>query len=286
MSRENVLPVRRRTLIAALGTGTALALAGCSGDGGDSTDGSNGGGGTPTATPTPTTEAAVPAQYETATALGGQERSPASLASQSSVSYQPDPNGKEQCSNCTYYIKDKNDDGMGACAIVEGTIEPTGWCVSYAQYQGTETPTSAEAVEVPPDATCAVCGMSAADFPDWNGQVVHADSTRAFFCSSGCTVTYHVAPDSFAVTSSGIAGLWVTDFETGQRIDGTTAYYALETDSERIDDPMRLNPAPFAARDDAVAYVEAVDYLTTDDIVELAAFDRELAAQYRDRFLD
>jgi hypothetical protein len=49
---------------------------------------------------------------------------------------------------------------------------------------------------------------------------------------------------------------------------------------------MRLNPAPFADRVDAVAYVEAVDYLTTDDVVELDAFDRELAGRYRSRFLE
>lgn len=69
-------------------------------------------------------------------------------------------------------------------------------------------------------------------------------------------------------------------------IDGTTAYYALETDADRLDDPMQVNPAPFAAREDAVSYVEAVESLTEDDIVELTAFDRDLAEQYRGQLLE
>lgn len=55
------------------------------------------------------------------------------------------------------------------------------------------------------------------------------------------------------------------------------------TDSQSatdIDDPMRLNPAPYGDRADAVAYVDEVQYLTEDDVVELSAFDRELAEQY------
>jgi hypothetical protein len=78
----------------------------------------------------------VPAEYETATAIGGTERNPDAVASKSAVQYQSDPKDGQQCSNCTYYIEDKNDDGLGACAIVEGKVEPSGWCASYAEYEG------------------------------------------------------------------------------------------------------------------------------------------------------
>lgn len=143
-----------------------------------------------------------------------------------------------------------------------------------------------QAVEVPDDANCPVCDMKSANFPEWNAQVVHEDDAREFCCTSGCATTYYVEPDRFAETDAAIAGLWVTDFGSSEFIDGMEAYYALETDSDRIDDPMRLNPAPFANRDDAVAYVNEVEYLSTDDVVELSAFDRELATQYRARFLE
>lgn len=151
---------------------------------------------------------------------------------------------------------------------------------------GTPTASLDRTVSFPADSRCPVCDMKAADYPDWNAQVVHEDGTRAFFDTAGCLVTYYTLPGQFADTDAPIRGVWVTDFETRDLVDGTTAHYALETDSDRVDDPMRLNPAPFADRTDAVAYVDAVDYLTTDDIVGLEAFDRELAMQYRSRFVE
>jgi hypothetical protein len=151
---------------------------------------------------------------------------------------------------------------------------------------GDRTPAAIEPVSVPADARCPVCNMVPADYPDWNAQALHEDGERAFFDTSGCAVTYYALPGEFAATDADLAGLWVTDFETRETVDGTMAYYALETDSERVEDPMRRNPAPFADRADAEAYVDAVDYLTTEDIVRLEAFDRELAMQYRANFIE
>jgi len=156
----------------------------------------------------------------------------------------------------------------------DGTAEPSG--------------ESLEPVDVPADASCAVCGMPAgkSKFSDWNAQAVHEDETRAYFCTSGCATTYYAVPEAFAETDAAVAGLWVTDFETHEFVDGTEAFFALETDSDRLEDPMGLNPAPFADRADAVAYVDAVAYLTEDDIVDLSAFDRDLAEQYRGTHLE
>jgi nitrous oxide reductase accessory protein NosL len=266
----------RRKLLALLGTSSALALAGCTGDTGN-------GNGDETPTPTPTPGDTVPEVYETATARGGMERDPNNLSSKSTVNYQEEPKNGRKCANCSLYIEDQNGDGTGACAVVEGNIEPDAWCVSYVEYEGSGT---AEAVDVPDDASCAVCGMNAADFPDWNGQTVHGDDTRAYFCSSGCATTYHTVPEEFAETDAEIAGFWVTGFESREFIDGTTAFYALETDSDRLEDPMGTNPVPFAEQAAAIEYVDEVDYLSEEDVVELSAFDRELAEQYRGRHLE
>jgi hypothetical protein len=269
----------RRRVLALVGAGLTAGLAGC-------------GGGTETDTPTgtPTVEP-VPSEYETATSIGGVERDPDALSSKEAVSYQEEPSDGEQCSGCQYYVEDKNGDGQGACAIVEGTVAPEAWCASYVAAEGgTETPTATpgvdEAVGVPSDAACPVCNMKPAKFPTWNAQVVHEDGTREFFDTSGCMAAYYALADTFAETDAPVAGVWVTDFETGERIDGTAAHYVLETDSDRVDDPMRLNPAPFAERADAEAYVDAVDYLTADDIVGIDAFDRDVAEQYRQSFID
>ena len=48
---------------------------------------------------------------------------------------------------------------------------------------------SLEPVDIPGDASCAVCGMNAAKFSDWNAQAVHEDENRAYFCTAGCGTT-------------------------------------------------------------------------------------------------
>ena len=250
----------RRTMLTLAGSGCAAALAGCTGG--------SGGDGTPTATET--AQGGVPSEYRTATGLNGGERDPAALSTKSAVNYQSEPQNGQQCSGCAYYIPDKNGDGLGACTLVEGTIDPSGYCTTYVAYEGdsgSDGSESLSSVDVPDDARCAVCDMMAANFPEWNAQAVHADDTRAFFCTSGCATTYYAVPEQFAETDADIAGLWVRDLNSNELVDGTAASYALESDSDRLDDPMRVNPAPFADREDAVAYVDEVDYLTEDDIV-------------------
>jgi len=275
MGERTTIALDRRTIVALLASGATGALAGCGGDGnGDST-------------PTATTGDGVPEAYRTATGLGGGQRDPAALATQSAVNYQSEPQGGTQCSGCSYYVPDKNGDGLGACTIVEGTIDPSGYCTSYVAHDSeTDDGDAPAVVAVPDDARCAVCEMMAAKFPEWNAQAVHADDTRAFFCSSGCATTYGAVTAQFAETAADIAGLWVRDLRSRDLIDGTTAYYALETDVDRLDDPMRVNPAPFGAREDAVAYVGEVASLSEDDIVELTAFDRTLAEQYRGELIE
>ena len=146
---------------------------------------------------------------------------------------------------------------------------------------GGEETEAVEPTEFPEDANCPVCNMVPAEFPDWNAQAVHEDGERAYTCSAGCMVAYVAYPEEFAVSDTEIAGAWVTEFETGELIDGTEAHYALETKEERVDDVMGKNPAPFEKREGAVAYVDEVDYLGEDDIVRFEDFDKETADMYR-----
>lgn len=117
-------PTRRRLLRLA-GVTATVAVAGCGGGNGDGGDG-NGDGGDDT----------VPDQYRTATSQGGQERDPDGLSSKDALNYQDSPNDGDQCSGCTFYITDMNGDGMGACTLVEGNIDPEGWCASFSEFEG------------------------------------------------------------------------------------------------------------------------------------------------------
>jgi hypothetical protein len=84
---------------------------------------------------TPALSGPVPDVYRTATSQGGTKRSSDALQSKSAVQYQPQPKNGQQCSGCMFYIQDKNGDGLGACSVVEGYIQPTAWCASYSPYR-------------------------------------------------------------------------------------------------------------------------------------------------------
>jgi hypothetical protein len=142
---------RRRFLHLAGVTALTAGLAGCGGGGGDgggetTADGGGettaGGGDTPTSGGGETTtsggssDAEVPEAYRTATAQNGQQRDPDNLVAPSALNYQEEPNNGNQCSGCQFYIPDQNGDGMGACTLITGMVDPQGWCNSYAAYEG------------------------------------------------------------------------------------------------------------------------------------------------------
>lgn len=124
----------RRYFLRLTGATTIAGLAGCSG-GGDGGGGGGGGGGQGGGSGGGQGDqdlGPVPDEYKTATAQGGMTRDEANLQTKEALSYQSTPKNGQQCSDCRYYITDKNGDGLGACTLVEGKIEPEGWCVSFA----------------------------------------------------------------------------------------------------------------------------------------------------------
>lgn len=179
------------------------------------------------------------------------------------------------------------------CALGAGVAASVGGCLggeSDAGNGGDDTPAQVyeptiEDVgegpfEVPDGHRCAVCGMPATD-SFGRGQLVHENGFAAVFDSPGCLFAYNVssAPDS------PIAGAWTTDYETGDLIDATGAHFVLITDEEAADDPMGIDPRPYAAREDAVAFLEGweAEELSPEEdiIVGLEPVDLEIASIYR-----
>ncbi len=56
-----------------------------------------------------------------------------SKAPQSAVKYQNMPKNGQQCSQCTFFLPGKSASANGGCKVVQGSISPKGWCVSYAK---------------------------------------------------------------------------------------------------------------------------------------------------------
>ncbi len=146
-----------------------------------------------------------------------------------------------------------------------------------------------EPVSVPDDEECAVCNMMPAKFPDWNAQISHEDGERAHFCSPGCLAAYGADPGHFSSgqTQDSIVGVWAHCVKSKAQIDGTTAYYVLETNADRSKGPMKMmgNPLPYSMEADAQAYVDQYDDLSADDVIRFQDFTREMATQYRKKFL-
>jgi hypothetical protein len=130
----------RRRFLQLSSAAAVLGLAGCSARYFESDEGGTGDSnatrttaGTPSGT---ATQQGVPQMYRGAWSQGEAKRTEEGLVPKDAVNYQQRPNGGNQCSGCMFYIEDKNGDGMGACAVVQGVIDPDGWCEKYSPYDG------------------------------------------------------------------------------------------------------------------------------------------------------
>jgi hypothetical protein len=114
--------ISRRTILRQIGSLSLVGGAGCVGTSGPEER-----------------QGPVPTAYRTATSQGGSKRTPDALTSKGGANYSSAAGEREQtCATCRYYVPDKNGDGLGACSVVEGYIEPGAWCTLYAPYR--ETP--------------------------------------------------------------------------------------------------------------------------------------------------
>lgn len=64
--------------------------------------------------------------------LAGLPRRALAKVPKPSVQYRPEPNGIERCAACIHYQRVE-----GTCELVQGQIEPDGWCALY-DTQGAE----------------------------------------------------------------------------------------------------------------------------------------------------
>ncbi len=53
--------------------------------------------------------------------------------SQAQFKYQKTPKNGQKCSQCTFFIPGKSASANGSCKIVDGTISPNGWCISWSK---------------------------------------------------------------------------------------------------------------------------------------------------------
>jgi len=57
-------------------------------------------------------------------------------ASKASVKYQETPNAGKSCKQCMQFVPGASVSAPGTCKVVEGSINPNGYCVVFVAKQG------------------------------------------------------------------------------------------------------------------------------------------------------
>jgi hypothetical protein len=55
----------------------------------------------------------------------------AAKTSKAAFLYQDQPNGGKRCADCKFFSVG-SDGSVGTCALVEGAIDPDGWCTAFS----------------------------------------------------------------------------------------------------------------------------------------------------------
>jgi hypothetical protein len=54
-------------------------------------------------------------------------------ASKQAMKYQEHPNNGQECASCLQFIPGANAKANGTCKVVDGPINPQGWCIAYVK---------------------------------------------------------------------------------------------------------------------------------------------------------
>jgi len=135
---------------------------------------------------------------------------------------------------------------------------------------------SVEAIKVPDDAKCPVCGMFVSKYPKW-AAVVKIDGYTHYFDGVKDMMKFYFTPAAYhkEATQAMITGLLVSDYYTLDTIDAKKAWYV---SGSNVYGPMGNELIPFKTKEDAMAFkkdhfgkaVLAFDEITADVIKRLS----------------
>lgn len=54
-------------------------------------------------------------------------------ATKQAMQYQDQPKNGQTCDQCMHWVPGPNPQAQGTCKVVEGPINPKGWCVAFAK---------------------------------------------------------------------------------------------------------------------------------------------------------
>ena len=54
------------------------------------------------------------------------------LLAKEAVQYQEQPKEDQECDKCIQFVPAKDPNAPGSCKIVQGSINPKGWCIAFS----------------------------------------------------------------------------------------------------------------------------------------------------------
>ena len=54
-------------------------------------------------------------------------------ARKQAMQYQDHPKGDQRCDKCLHWIPGPNPSAKGSCKVVDGPIDPQGWCLAFVK---------------------------------------------------------------------------------------------------------------------------------------------------------
>ena len=105
---------------------------------------------------------------------------------------------------------------------------------------------------------CPVCKMSVKAQDRWATEIIYRDGTKLMFESPGDMLSFYTSPAGYDVPDShkdkaNIERLLVRDYRSGDIIDINQASLAYKS---KVNSPMGPDLIPFAARSDALVFIE------------------------------
>jgi len=92
---------------------------------------------------------------------------------------------------------------------------------------------TSDALEVPTESECPVCGMMSAEYPEWNAQVVYEDGEGDFFCSPKDAWTFYFNPGEYSDRSKDeIKEVYFTEYNSGEFVAMNDLHFVNGSDAD------------------------------------------------------
>ncbi len=135
----------------------------------------------------------------------------------------------------------------GPTAIICLTVFMFGFCLTHFANAGEQ-----EKIQVGKDDRCPVCAMKVALYPKFACTMELIDGRTFSFCATGCMIRAWLHPEVYLkAEKSDIQQVWVQDYFTGEKIDGSKAFWVVGSD---VIGPMGPAFVPLKSESDVEAF--------------------------------